>query len=130
MRISVRIDSKAAQAQLRRWGGEFREKVQKVVARGIASEAAELKQDTRLVQLLRQAAEISSDDAGWATLAAVGSHIAKQSPEFDARNYGYKKLKDLVEATQLFDVEMRQVGNGPAKTTHIRDKRRKGSPAP
>ena len=92
--------------------------------------AAELKQDTRLVQLLRQAAEISSDDAGWATLGAVGNHIAKQSPEFDARNYGYKKLKDLVEATQLFDVEMRQVGNGPAKTTHIRDKRRKGSPAP
>lgn len=47
MRISVRIDSKVAQAQLRRWGGEFREKVQKVVARGIASEAAELKQDVR-----------------------------------------------------------------------------------
>lgn len=47
MRISVRIDSKAAQAQLRRWGGEFREKVKKAVARGIASEAAELKQDVR-----------------------------------------------------------------------------------
>ena len=47
MRISVRIDSKAAQAQLRRWGGEFRDKVQKAVARGIASEAAELKQDVR-----------------------------------------------------------------------------------
>ena len=47
MRISVRIDSKAAQAQLRRWGGEFREKVQKAVARGIASEAAELKEDVR-----------------------------------------------------------------------------------
>jgi hypothetical protein len=47
MRISVRIDSKAAQAQLRRWGGEFREKVQRAVARGIASEAAELKQDVR-----------------------------------------------------------------------------------
>jgi hypothetical protein len=47
VRISIRIDSKAAQAQLRRWGGEFREKVQKAVARGIASEAAELKQDVR-----------------------------------------------------------------------------------
>ncbi|MDR0280214.1 MAG: DUF6441 family protein [Paucimonas sp.] len=47
MRISVRIDSKAAQAQLRRWGGDFREKVQKAVARGISSEAAELKQDVR-----------------------------------------------------------------------------------
>lgn len=47
MRISIRIDSKAAQAQLRRWGGDFREKVQKAVAHGIASEAAELKQDVR-----------------------------------------------------------------------------------
>lgn len=47
MRISVRIDSKAAQAQLRRWGGEFRDKVQKAVARGIASEAVELKQAVR-----------------------------------------------------------------------------------
>ena len=32
---------------MRRWGGEFREKVQKAVARGIASEAAELKEDVR-----------------------------------------------------------------------------------
>ena len=47
MRISIRIDSKAAQAQLRRWGGEFRDKVKKAVARGIASEAADLKQDVR-----------------------------------------------------------------------------------
>lgn len=47
MRISVRIDSEAAQAQLRRWDGEFRDKVKKAVARGIASEAAELKQDVR-----------------------------------------------------------------------------------
>lgn len=47
MRISVQIDSAAAQAQLRRWGGEFREKVKKAVARAIASEAVELKQDVR-----------------------------------------------------------------------------------
>ena len=47
MRISIRIDSKAAQAQLRRWGGEFRDKVKKAVAHGIASEATELKEDVR-----------------------------------------------------------------------------------
>lgn len=86
---------------------------------------SELKQDTRLVVLLRNAAEISSDDSGWANLGAVGNHIAKQSPEFDARNYGYKKLKELVEATQLFDIEVRHSGSGAAKATFIRDKRRK-----
>lgn len=47
MRISIRIDSAAAQAQLRRWGGEYREKVKKAVARAMASEASELKQDVR-----------------------------------------------------------------------------------
>ena len=47
MRISIRIDSQAAQAQLRRWGGEFRDSVRKAVARGIASEAVTLKQDVR-----------------------------------------------------------------------------------
>ena len=47
MRISVRINSAAAQAQLRRWGGEFRAKVQKAVERAITSEATDLKQDVR-----------------------------------------------------------------------------------
>ena len=47
MRISVRINSASAQAQLRRWGGEFRNKVKKAVSRAIASEAVELKQDVR-----------------------------------------------------------------------------------
>jgi len=47
VRISVRIDSAAAQAQLRRWGGEFRVKVKQAVERAVAGEATELKQDVR-----------------------------------------------------------------------------------
>jgi hypothetical protein len=47
MRISVRIDSAAASAQLRRWGGEYRAKVRKAVARAMTGEAAELRQDVR-----------------------------------------------------------------------------------
>jgi hypothetical protein len=47
MKISIRIDSTAARAQLRRWGGEFREKAHKAAARALASEAAEIKQEVR-----------------------------------------------------------------------------------
>jgi hypothetical protein len=47
VRISIRIDSSAAQAQLRRWGGEFRDKAKKAVARAIASEATEIKDEVR-----------------------------------------------------------------------------------
>jgi uncharacterized LabA/DUF88 family protein len=85
----------------------------------------ELKQDTKLVTLLRNAVEASSDESGWAHLAPVGSNIAKQSPDFDPRNYGYGKLGELVSATKLFDTEERQIGNTTSKTIYVRDKRKK-----
>jgi hypothetical protein len=47
MKVSIRIDSAAGLAQLRRWGGEIRAKVQQAVARAMATEAAELRQDVR-----------------------------------------------------------------------------------
>ena len=85
----------------------------------------ELKQDSRLVHLLRSAVETASDDSGWAHLAPVGSYIAKQAPEFDPRNYGYQKLGQLVEATNLFDIEERPVGSGHSKAIYVKDKRKK-----
>ena len=86
---------------------------------------SELKKDTKLVNLLRNAVEASSDDSGWAHLASVGSNIAKQAPEFDPRNYGYKKLGELASATKLFQIEERAVGEGPSKATYLKDKRKK-----
>lgn len=47
MRIAIRIDSKAAGAQLRRWGGEYRDKVKNAVSQAIRGEAAELREDVR-----------------------------------------------------------------------------------
>lgn len=87
--------------------------------------SSELKQDTKLVTLLRNAVEASSDESGWAHLAPVGSNIAKQSPEFDSRNYGYRKLGELVSATGLFELEERQIGTTESKTLYVRDKRKK-----
>lgn len=87
--------------------------------------SSELKQDTKLVNLLRNAVEASSDDTGWAHLGPVGSNIAKQLPEFDPRNYGYGKLGELVSATRLFDMEERQVGDTNFKALYVRDKRKR-----
>ena len=85
----------------------------------------ELKQDTKLVNLLRNAVEASSDDSGWAHLATVGSNIAKQAPEFDPRNYGYKKLRELVAETMLFDIQERLVSDGQSKAIFVKDKRKR-----
>ncbi len=90
---------------------------------------AQLKQDRRLVALLRNAAEAASDDAGWAQLGTLGSTIAKQVPEFDARNYGYRKLSELVAASGLFDIEKRKIGDGSTTSTYVRSHRRESRPS-
>ncbi|MDG6243597.1 MAG: NYN domain-containing protein [Methanolobus sp.] len=87
----------------------------------------ELKGDSRLVNHLRNAVEDSADDEGWAFLAEVGGNLIKRSPDFDPRNYGYKKLGELVEATGLFDIDKRsQSGAGKSVLIFVRDKRSRG----
>lgn len=65
----------------------------------------ELRADGRLVGLFKAAIEAGSDESGWAHLGAVGTNIIKQAPEFDPRNYGYKKLGELAQAMGMFDMD-------------------------
>jgi uncharacterized LabA/DUF88 family protein len=67
--------------------------------------AASGKLDKTALQMLKAAILATSDDDGRAQLGRVGSHLAKQSSDFDARNYGFARLSDLVEASGLVDVE-------------------------
>lgn len=82
----------------------------------------ELAKDKRLGNLLRSAVEAASDDTGWANLSPVGSQIAKQAPDFDPRNYGFRKLRELVAASKLFDIEERLIGAGPGKSVYLRER--------
>jgi uncharacterized LabA/DUF88 family protein len=86
----------------------------------------DLKQDKgHLANLFRNAIDAYSDDDGWAQLGPVGSYVSKQAPEFDSRNYGYRKLKDLVKAMGLYEFREESEGAGRAKSIYIRRKRRK-----
>jgi uncharacterized LabA/DUF88 family protein len=86
----------------------------------------DLKRDKgHLANLFRNAIEAYSDDDGWAQLGPVGSNVAKQAPEFDPRNYGYRKLKDLVKAMRLFELREESEGSRRTKVIYIRIKRRK-----
>jgi uncharacterized LabA/DUF88 family protein len=93
-----------------------------------AKTSDDLKKDKgHLANLFRNAIDAYSDDDGWAQLGPVGSNIAKQAPEFDSRNYGYKRLKDLVKAMGLYELREEVEGPGHAKAIYIRKKRRKGT---
>ncbi|MGI2107727.1 NYN domain-containing protein [Shewanella frigidimarina] len=66
-----------------------------------------IKSDTKLINLLRQAIEAVEEDDGWAMLGPIGRHISNQT-SFDQRNYGFKKLSELFAAIDLFESKITQ----------------------
>jgi uncharacterized LabA/DUF88 family protein len=74
------------------------------VTASVKKTGKDLKQDTKLMNLLRGAVSSTQDDRGWSSLAEVGAHIANQA-SFDSRNYGYAKLSGVFEAIDLFEIQ-------------------------
>ncbi|KGK41777.1 Maebl [Nitrincola sp. A-D6] len=84
----------------------------------IKQTSKELRRNTKLLLMIRTGIQTSSDDNGWSQLGPEGSYLAKASPDFDPRNYGYQKFSELVEAIGLF--EIKRVGT----TVIVRDARK------
>lgn len=87
------------------------------VAAGTRKTGEQLKQDTKLMNLLRGAVTNIQDEDGWSRLSAVGAHISNQA-SFDSRNYGYAKLSGLFEAIDSFEVNRRE------KMIYVRSKQK------
>ncbi len=68
--------------------------------------------DATAIAMLDKAISATAEDDGWANLAKVGAHLAKQAPDFDARNYGFPRLTNLVEASDIAKVE--RIGKDPS----------------
>ncbi|HEX8555989.1 MAG TPA: NYN domain-containing protein, partial [Sphingomonas sp.] len=66
--------------------------------------------DEVLLKLLIDAYDASKrDEKGFVSLSAMGQLAANRS-SFDVRNYGYKRLSDLIEAVPNFQIEQRTGG--------------------
>ena len=86
-------------------------------ARRVRVPTSQLRQDTALMNLLRDAVHAVADEAGWAKVGAVGTQISNKA-SFDPRNYGYATLSKLLAAVDAF--EWRDEGTSRVA---VRDKR-------
>ncbi|MCP3869710.1 MAG: NYN domain-containing protein [Gammaproteobacteria bacterium] len=66
--------------------------------------AQELRSNSQLKKLLRNAVDTTKEDDGWSKLSRVGTLITNHV-SFDSRNYGYSRLSDLVGAIGLFELK-------------------------
>src|SRR5215207_1579341 len=61
---------------------------------------------------LDQSIDAATAESGRAHLGAVGKHLLKLLPDFDPRNYGFRKLSDLVEKDPSLKLVRQKTANG------------------
>jgi hypothetical protein len=72
---------------------------------------------------LLDALDKASDDHGWAHLGTFGSYLTKLKPDFDPRQYGFKKLSELIKSRpEIFLTEERQASGSQQKNLYLRAK--------
>jgi len=64
----------------------------------------DIRKDFKLINLLKQGVERTSDEQGWADVKDISKYIRKNS-SFSQVNYGFKKMGDLIKAVDKFDIE-------------------------
>ncbi|KAB7528246.1 NYN domain-containing protein [Flagellimonas olearia] len=69
--------------------------------------------------ILATIADVEDED-GWAFLGEVGALLQKKQPNFDARNYGFRKLMPLVKSIDKIEIGQRNNPKGNGNLVYVR----------
>lgn len=73
----------------------------------------------KIIEFIALSLEDITDDQGYGMLSELGTLLVKKSPDFDSRNYGFKKLSSMIRSIPRFEVTTEET------TTYVRDKEAK-----
>jgi len=80
------------------------------------------KADRDLVKLVEDSINDLADEEGWTFLGDLGNLILKRQPDFDPRNYGFKKLVPLIKSLNQFEIDERGTGKNNIILVYVRNK--------
>lgn len=63
-----------------------------------------------------------SDDDDWVFMGELGNLMLKKKPDFDHRNFGFKKLSSLIKSIDRFEIVFRPTTDPNIKHPFVRDK--------
>ena len=69
--------------------------------------------------------EENSDEDEWFPLGDLGNLILKRYPDFDVRNFGFKKFTPFIKSLGVFDFKEERVPGSNNKLIYIREKQEK-----
>lgn len=67
------------------------------------------------IPFMLKALELSADENGWSLFSSFGGYLTKLKPDFDSRNYNFKKLSTMIESMpDVFELKREQVKTSQA----------------
>lgn len=78
--------------------------------------------DRELIKLISDSINDIAEEDGWVFLGVLGNLILKKQPDFDPRNYGYKKLVDLIKSIEGIEIDERPTGKKNVSHLFVRTK--------
>lgn len=75
-----------------------------------------------IVQFIADSVSDLSEDDDWVFMGELGNLLLKKRPDFDHRNYGYKKLSSLIKSIDRFEVDFRHTADKNITHVFVRDK--------
>ena len=76
---------------------------------------AKPKPNPKLKRAITAALDSCARDDGWAHLGGMGRYLVTNDPSFDSRNYGYKKLSELMRAQSYLQIREETGPNGAGR---------------
>ena len=74
----------------------------------------------KVIELILSTISDVEDEEGWAFLGEVGTLIQKKQPNFDPRNYGFRKLTPLVKSLDQIEIISRKNPKGSGNLIYVR----------
>jgi uncharacterized LabA/DUF88 family protein len=75
-----------------------------------------------LAKLIENSITDLADEEGWAFVGDLGNLILKRQPDFDPRNYGFKKLVPLIKSLGRFEIDERNTGKNNIVLVYVKNK--------
>lgn len=100
-----------------------------ILHKNTSEESATIKKDKnssvdkitpKVVDLIISTIADVEDEEGWAFLGEVGTLLQKKQPNFDARNYGFRKLTPLVKSLNQIEIVSRKNPKGNGNLIYVR----------
>ena len=73
-----------------------------------------------VIRLITASINDLAEEDGWVGLAVLGALIMKKQPDFDPRNYGFKKLVELVKSIPQIEIDKRETTKNNVSHFYVR----------